>query len=550
MQSSQPGSPGPDRAVLVGSIPDLLLGLLDQGLAPLLVALVLLIAGLAGLGMFLRSRRRGTLFFALHALVASGIVVARSPLTPLVWDAPVLLSRLMVFSAAFFMPALGAFFSEFLPRGRAPWFVRALQVSASIASLLFFATLFDEAMIGQVLPALAIFVPANVALCAVVLAKAVRAGDLDARIILAGALVLAGTVLFDAAVVLGLHRSEQVMSVHWGFLALAAVFAVVLARGAEATTLELASRTRAIEAHQEDVRRLAERMAAGAGELVAVVVQLHASGSAQSDGLARQAAALHQTQVTAEEIKRTSEMVATKAQALLEATADAESVGHAGEQALGSSLSGLEAIGQEVAQMAQRAGGMQSRAREIAGIVETVKALADQSNMLALNAAIEAVRSGEHGKGFGVVAREVRSLADQSLQAVSRIQQVLAGVSDSIRDTVSLSQTGAQRVEAGLEQVRASAEQLRRMIAISRETSASGRQISAAVTQQNAGVAEIFAAVDDLSRQMQDTLERVREAASATRLVQRVAESLKDMGAQAGAADRLIPGSLEFPTVP
>ena len=99
--------------------------------------------------------------------------------------------------------------------------------------------------------------------------------------------------------------------------------------------------------------------------------------------------------------------------------------------------------------MARQIRELEERTRQIALITTTVKDLADQSNMLALNAAIEAVRSGEHGKGFGVVAREIRTLADQSIRATNSVRSILEDIGTAIRDTVIISEKGAERVERG-----------------------------------------------------------------------------------------------------
>ncbi|HEX8705950.1 MAG TPA: methyl-accepting chemotaxis protein, partial [Myxococcaceae bacterium] len=149
------------------------------------------------------------------------------------------------------------------------------------------------------------------------------------------------------------------------------------------------------------------------------------------------------------------------------------------------------------------------------GITQTVKDLADQSHMLALNAAIEAVRSGEHGKGFGVVAREIRSLADRSIRATSQVRDLLADVSNAIANTVRITEQGARRMEAGLSQVRHSGDTLRALSAIVRDSSASVRQIAHTVNQQTAGIEQIFTAVIELNSLMDGTLERITATSNA-----------------------------------
>jgi methyl-accepting chemotaxis protein len=243
--------------------------------------------------------------------------------------------------------------------------------------------------------------------------------------------------------------------------------------------------------------------------LTDAVANLTTSTSEQSQFISRQAAALQETQVTVQEIKQTSLLAAQKAEAVLRVAERAHEVGLEGERAIEKSLGGLTAIRAQVEQIAEKITGLTDRTRQIGAITGTVKDLADQSNMLALNAAIEAVRSGEHGKGFAVVAREIRSLADQSIQATVRVSEILEDIGTAIQTAVSITEKGAVKMEGGLAEVRTSGESLRELSGIVKENAAAVRQIAAAVSQQNAGITQIFAAVNDLNEMMDETVKRL-----------------------------------------
>jgi methyl-accepting chemotaxis protein len=155
-----------------------------------------------------------------------------------------------------------------------------------------------------------------------------------------------------------------------------------------------------------------------------------------------------------------------------------------------------------------------------------VKDLADQSNMLALNAAIEAVRSGEHGKGFGVVAREIRALADQSIESTDRVRELLDDIGNSVGVAVRITERGSQRMEVGLEQVRTYGKNLRELSSIIQDNAAAVRQIAAAVGQQNVGINQITTAVSDLSKMMDETVSRIGETGEAATTLQIIADQL------------------------
>ena len=247
--------------------------------------------------------------------------------------------------------------------------------------------------------------------------------------------------------------------------------------------------------------------------------------SEQRDSILRQATALDETQVTANEIRQTSAAAAQKAEHVLQVVARADEVSRAGAESLERSLSGLSQIGSTVVTMAEKMETLKERMRQIDGINITVKDLADQSNMLALNAAIEAVRSGEHGKGFAVVAREIRSLADQSIQATNRVREILEDIGGAIRVAVSITERGSQKIEGGLLQVKQSGENLRELSNIVKDNSSAVRQIAAAVSQQNAGITQIFSAVTDQTRMMDETMRRLETTTQA-------ASTLKDLSAR------------------
>ena len=256
--------------------------------------------------------------------------------------------------------------------------------------------------------------------------------------------------------------------------------------------------------------------------------ELSQSTTAQGQTLTRQAAALQETQVTAQEIKQTSLLAATKAESVLALTEKAEAASSGGEQAIEQSLTGLTDIRAQVNEIAQKISQLSTRTQQISGITQTVKDLADQSNMLALNAAIEAVRSGEHGKGFAVVAREIRSLADQSIDATNRVREILADIGGAIQVAVNITGAGTTKIERGLLQIKQSGGNMRELSGIVRENLAAVRQIAAAVSQQNAGVTQIFGALTDQTQMMDETMKRLetttRSAAVLQELSQRVSE--------------------------
>ncbi|WPB75919.1 methyl-accepting chemotaxis protein [Archangium violaceum] len=277
----------------------------------------------------------------------------------------------------------------------------------------------------------------------------------------------------------------------------------------------------------DHLRETTESLQRGTQVLTDTVAELTRAAEEEESNLTRQAAALQQTQVTAQEIKQTSEVAAERAAAVLTVATRAEELGHGSARALAESMSGFQALRDQVNEMSEQISGLNERAQRIGGITQTVKGLADRSNMLALNAAIEAVRSGEHGKGFGIVAKEIRTLANQSIQSTAQVGGLLEDITQAIIKTVELNEQGHARMEAGMDQVRTSGESIHALTEIVQDNMNAVRQISGAVSQQNAGINEIFSALTDLSSLMHDTMVGLQATQRVTQALREVAEQMQ-----------------------
>ncbi|HZI13896.1 MAG TPA: methyl-accepting chemotaxis protein [Myxococcus sp.] len=301
------------------------------------------------------------------------------------------------------------------------------------------------------------------------------------------------------------------------------------------STDELGSLASGMNAVLARLRQLPLALHASATKLSEAGGHLRAANDEQQKSLTRQAAALHEAQVTSEEIKRTSLMAANRADAVLQVARRAEELGQKGETAVEQSVIGLAEIRRTVDGIQDRLMKLAESTTKIGEITEAVKDLADQSHLLAVNAAIEAARSGEAGKGFAVVAKEIRGLADQSIQATRRIRGILQEISKGIRDAALMGEQGVRTIATGLDQMKASGDSLRELSLISQENSSAARQIAAAVTQQNAGFSQIFVAIGDLSQIMDSTLKRLESTQEATGTLVSVSNEVGKMAKQFNA---------------
>ncbi|QSQ26687.1 chemotaxis protein [Pyxidicoccus parkwayensis] len=537
IQSSAP-TIGVSRDAKVGAQHELLAALTREGQAPFVMGCLLIAVALGSGGAFVMHwRRRMLAGLAVFSVSGGMLLLGLSGLPATLWSASVAATRGMLLGIFLLAAGLMAFVSDALLENRMRWFYKLSVGFSVISGLGAFVALVDLGLGQRVMVPFMPIALIILVLCFAVAALEAWRGNPDARLFVSGLCVLVVALLVTVLPVIGVMKSSFGNVSHWGYLALTLSLVAVVARRSIEVVRALETHTRQLEERQEVVRALAERMGSGAGELATVVQQLRSSSDQQTEGVSRQAVALQEAEQTVKEIRRSSQMTAEKATALAEASESAEQVGREGMDALERTLADLAAIRSEVSEMARRILALDDQTREVSTIVESVKDLADQSNMLAINAAIEAARSGESGKGFGVVAREMRGLADQSIRATHRIREVLDGVSTSMREAARNSEKGDERVRQSLDAVRTSSAQFQQLAVLIADTSANVRQISAAVSAQDAGTHQMATAIQELSSQMQRTLKTVQETQEATRSVQGLAESMSGMARQTLGTD-------------
>lgn len=194
-------------------------------------------------------------------------------------------------------------------------------------------------------------------------------------------------------------------------------------------------------------------------------------------------------------IQRIAESSSVVAESSLDATQEAQQ----GNQSLQRVIAQMNSISLAVKEATTIIGRLGERSNEIGSILGVITTIADQTNLLALNAAIEAARAGEHGKGFAVVADEVRKLAEESRQSAAKISSVIHEIQGETSIAVKTMDNGTKEVEAGIQVVEETGHAFERILAAIQNVSSQIQEVSATAEEMSASSEQVSASVDEMA---------------------------------------------------
>ncbi len=228
-----------------------------------------------------------------------------------------------------------------------------------------------------------------------------------------------------------------------------------------------------------------------------------------------------------EEMSATSSDIAQNCQMAAEGAERANKAAEHGAEVVEKSISVMHRIAERVQSSAKTVETLGQRSDEIGAIVGTIEDIADQTNLLALNAAIEAARAGEQGRGFAVVADEVRALAERTTKATREIGQMIKTIQQETKTAVSAMEEGVYEVEQGTGEAARSGEALRKIQDEINSLHMQVQQIATAAEEQTATTSEISNNIHNITEVAQSTVEGARKTSVAAQQLSRLSAELE-----------------------
>ncbi|MCR8933553.1 methyl-accepting chemotaxis protein [Pseudomonas sp. A4] len=254
---------------------------------------------------------------------------------------------------------------------------------------------------------------------------------------------------------------------------------------------ELGQLQRSMQSMTQGLRELIGGISDGVTQIASAAEELSAVTEQTSAGVNNQKVETDQVATAMNEMAATVQEVARNAEEASEAAVAADQQAREGDKVVGEAIAQIERLAAEVSHSTEAMGELKRESDKIGSVLDVIKSVAQQTNLLALNAAIEAARAGEAGRGFAVVADEVRSLAQRTQKSTEEIEELIVGLQNGTQQVATIMDNSRTLTDSSVELTRRAGGSLESITRTVSAIQAMNQQIAAAAEQQSAVAEEI-----------------------------------------------------------
>ncbi len=301
------------------------------------------------------------------------------------------------------------------------------------------------------------------------------------------------------------------------------------------STEDIHKPTLAMKMLQARLRTIISRITDSAGALAAVAEDTAARVEQKYNIIQQQKAETDQVAAAINEMTASSKEVASSAEQASHAADEANQQVNSGKQVMSQIITASQTLTEELNQAGNVIQDLKERSNEISVVLEVIKSIAEQTNLLALNAAIEAARAGEQGRGFAVVADEVRTLAQRTQQSTEEIEVMIEKFQSGTRQAVNVMESSCAQARKTAESATSGGKALE---IITRDVSTitdMNHQIATASEEQTAVTDEINGSIHNISQMTDETVHAIQQIAEANESLAGLARGFQGMSRQFNA---------------
>jgi methyl-accepting chemotaxis protein len=277
------------------------------------------------------------------------------------------------------------------------------------------------------------------------------------------------------------------------------------------------------------VNWIARQLNETASAIATSTQEIAATIEEQDRTASQQAASVNETTTTVEELGASARQSTQQADAATNAAREALQLAENGDHAVQQTLVEMNDLKHKVEAISEQIMRLSEQTNQIGNISELVSNIANRTNMLALNAAVEAVRAGEHGKGFSVVAGEIRKLADQSKQSAGKINDLVTQIQNSINVTVMVTDEGTKTVDSGMRIVANTAQAFSGVKESVNNVVMNNQQISLNIKQQATAFQQVLDAMNIINQGARETSTGISQTRIGTQKLNEATTGLQNL---------------------